>query len=592
MSDTFDNPTFDVERSESKDSESQSGSPARDAMRTSQRKGQPVALTLEEAKAAFDRMDENRTGELDHTEVQEMLKSLGREDVLPSLKSQWYLIDEDDSGEIDFAAFWTWWQTDQASKGAKIIGGTVSVVSGGASVVAATMRKKKVSRGATRQRAVTPESIFVVAAGNNEGDRARAELMDKIQEHHESDFHHLEDAMIVRETAIHYHEAWETAAREKYEEGKTMKALGWSKEMFDAAKEALFSTLDDLMRSSHETESWSTTSRVKAVCVRSFFKEMTSAADGSSSPSFRRGVKKVTSAGEAAAAAKRYASDCHHELEGLLDDEELMLDDVIQVTLSSLREEQTFRQRKIDALLERSKLLGEDTPRRIRVSGLRSESAEANGVYIADGLRSSFGRPLYVQHNLKEKHHTFRLFYDMRHVKDELNVSMHQQWTDGQWVLGPTMNADRCTAFIREGEDTTQDGELDSHHEMMYPVSTAEMEKIAQHWQTYDLVTKTWREAPGDHCPGFDVRIDEGSETMQDYIGQAVQQQSRMLGMIKAQTEDSKFVSKLNAQLKKYCHRGGVRRRNYMLWVSKQPARAVSSNPTTVAPCGSYQTDL
>jgi hypothetical protein len=154
------------------------------------------------------------------------------------------------------------------------------------------------------------------------------------------------------------------------------------------------------------------------------------------------------------------------------------------------------------------------------------------------------------------------------------------------------MNADRCTAFIREGEDTTQDGELDSHHEMMYPVSTAEMEKIAQHWQTYDLVTKTWREAPGDHCPGFDVRIDEGSETMQDYIGQAVQQQSRMLGMIKAQTEDSKFVSKLNAQLKKYCHRGGVRRRNYMLWVSKQPARAVSSNPTTVAPCGSYQTDL
>lgn len=79
---------------------------------------------------------------------------------------------------------------------------------------------------------------------------------------------------------------------------------------------------------------------------------------------------------------------------------------------------------------------------------------------------------------------------------------------------------------------------------------------------------------------------------MQDYIGQAVQQQSRMLGMIKAQTEDSKFVSKLNAQLKKYCHRGGVRRRNYMLWVSKQPARAVSSNPTTVAPCGSYQTDL
>eukprot|EP01046_Picozoa_sp_COSAG06_P080205 COSAG06_NODE_27530_length_591_cov_1.130081_1_plen_133_part_01 len=133
MSDTFDNPTFDVERSESKDSESQSGSPARDAMRTSQRKGQPVALTLEEAKAAFDRMDENRTGELDHTEVQEMLKSLGREDVLPSLKSQWYLIDEDDSGEIDFAAFWTWWQTDQASKGAKIIGGTVSVVSGGAS---------------------------------------------------------------------------------------------------------------------------------------------------------------------------------------------------------------------------------------------------------------------------------------------------------------------------------------------------------------------------------------------------------------------------------------------------------------------------
>ena len=77
-----------------------------DTLRMSQRKGQPVAVTLEEAKAAFDRMDENRSGELDHTEVQEMLKSLGREDVLPSLRSQWYLIDEDDSGEIDFAAFW------------------------------------------------------------------------------------------------------------------------------------------------------------------------------------------------------------------------------------------------------------------------------------------------------------------------------------------------------------------------------------------------------------------------------------------------------------------------------------------------------
>lgn len=444
-------------------------------------------------------------------------------------------------------------------------------VSNGASRVAAVVRKKKVARGVIKQRAVTPESIFVVASGDNEDHIARAELMDKIQECHERDFHHLEDAMITRENVIHYQEAWETAASDRFDEQASMKALKWNQEMFDAAKESLLSTLDELLPKPGGVDfSWSATNRMRAVSMRCFFNGMSLVPEGSSSPMFRASNAQVTTVSAASAAARRYVMDSHLELEGLLDDEELELSDAIDVIMKSLAEEQEVRKRKINALQERAKILGTNTPRRIRVAGLRNEAAEANGIYVADGLRAAFERPIYVQYAVREQHHIFRLFYDMRHVKDEdyLDSSVKQKWVDGQWVLGPTMNADRCTAFIREGQDTTSDGKVDSHHEMMYPVSTAEMESVVQHWETYDIVTKTWREAPGEHCPGFDVRI-EGTETMQEYIDQAVAQQQRMLEMLSAQTNDAEFLSNVTSQLQRYCHRGRIKRRNYMVWMAK-----------------------
>jgi hypothetical protein len=332
----------------------------------------------------------------------------------------------------DFDTFWNWWEQSQTSQAAKLLDGTATVVTSGASVVAASMRKKKVSRGATKQRAVTPESIFVVASGNNEAHRAQAELMDKIQECHESDFHHLEDAMIMRENALHFHEEWETAARNLFDENVSMKTLGWDREVVDAAKRSLAATLDDMLKSTPQGgESWSAASRMHAVSIRSFFHQMIVDAETTSSPSSK--ANRPTNADDVSAAAKKFVTESHHELEGMLDDEELELPGVIQVILSSLQHEKSFRQRKISALKERAQTLGETTPRRIRVAGLRSEAAEANGVYIADGLRQSFGRPIYVQHVLKERHHIFRLFYDMRHVKDEDELaSSAPKWVDGQ----------------------------------------------------------------------------------------------------------------------------------------------------------------
>ena len=38
-----------------------------------------------------------------------------------------------------------------------------------------------------------------------------------------------------------------------------------------------------------------------------------------------------------------------------------------------------------------------ETPRKLRIKGLRGDAGLANGIYVADGLRTQFGRPLYRQ---------------------------------------------------------------------------------------------------------------------------------------------------------------------------------------------------
>ena len=162
----------------------------------------------------------------------------------------------------------------------------------------------------------------------------------------------------------------------------------------------------------------------------------------------------------------------------------------------------------------------------MKVTGLRGDSANANGIYCADGLRAFWGRPLYIQQPTggSSTHALNYLYYDMRHESAE---SGHR-WTDGTWIIGPSLNSERCTCWLADGDESV---------EHKYPSTTASIaedeakrdlgddddENISltgtHAWHVFDTVSKAWVPAPGDHCPGFAISIvKENGQTMREYL--------------------------------------------------------------------------
>ena len=507
-------------------------------------------------KAIFDALDDDQSGTLDKDEVRQAYEKLGTTMSPEQLDKMWDRFVLEHIGQIDFEEFASYFETNHVAKAQKRARRTRRI-SG-----APQGLKSMLSQEGKKVRAVQPESIFAVSADSAVGIASRAELMTKIHELFEGDFHHLEDSLIMRENAVHYADSWEDAAREGFDEDALLEQMGWPKEFFWACKKTIKTALDDKLQHNRDTELFSAASRVKAVSIRSFVKEQ--AALAATEPERKANLQEVVRS------AREYVQEGHHELSGLLDEEILTRDEAVKVIISSLKEEASVRKSKIDSLTERVTAVG-PAPRRIKVSGLRNDSSLANGVYIADGLRSCWGRPLYVQQRDEhDENPSYFLYYDMRHDSDT------QEWTDGVWLIGPTMNADLCTAYIREASE--EDG---STHEMLTPATTAAVRSVAQGWETFDVVKKMWRPAPGDHCPAFVVEA-SGRETMGDYIGGAVSQQSKMLELISRRIDDESFAATLEQSLDQYAkqehrargteqqqQRDMVKRKHYMLWMAR-----------------------
>ena len=126
-------------------------------------------------------------------------------------------------------------------------------------------------------------------------------------------------------------------------------------------------------------------------------------------------------------------------------------------------------------------------------------------------------------------------FFDMQH---EADADGNSRWTNGCWIIGPTLNSERCTCWLPQKSDVYK-----------HPVASTNLAKAATRdrilgkattsiedsagfgtWQVFDTLAKAWASAPGIHCPAFSVEVAEDNEaTMRDYITKAIEHESRML---------------------------------------------------------------
>ena len=225
--------------------------------------------------------------------------------------------------------------------------------------------------------------------------------------------------------------------------------------------------------------------------------------------------------------AQEQLEDGARKLEMLLNEETILLEDAVSAVFSALETEVEAREQKVAALIAKRDAAGVDTPRKIRVSGLRGDAAEANGIYIADGLKSFWGRPFYVQmpehHELSNLHY---LFYDMRHD----SADPFDAWTDGHWIIGPSLNSERCTAYYDESAAMTHTVK-EGFTELMYPMPTDRIGPTAlSKWMVFDVVSHEWKPAPGHHSPAFSVAlVEDEEENMVMYIDKSVQDQQQIL---------------------------------------------------------------
>jgi hypothetical protein len=414
---------------------------------------------------------------------------------------------------------------------------------------------------------VSPESLFVVDRGGNENNRELMEASNMIHSVFERDFHHLEDVITGQEgSAAHWLEPWEAEAADEFDEQAVVEELNWSESVVSAAREIfakkdrmasyrLFLQSDPLASSS---EKLGRLARMNRKLKRDVGNMMSQ--DVSQDPSLVPNVENVQRE------ARFFLEESNDEQH--LDREAISFERALRAARVSLEKEGKFRQNKIDVLARRLEQIG-DTPRKLQVSGLRGDAAIANGVYCADGLRQFWGRPLYqqiVSGGGAATHHY--CYFDMRH---DGSGGTHT-WSDGTWIVGPTLNSDRCTCWLAEGNNSYR-----------YPTPTDQLEEILAdsggkdrrgtikaegqdeaevddnddgsdelgRWQVFDTIHKTWSPAPGTHCPAFEVSIvQERGQTMREYVQKAIDHEEMMLRRAQAALEGtSKFGEGLEVTL-------------------------------------------
>jgi CRP-like cAMP-binding protein len=133
---------------------------------------------------------------------------------------------------------------------------------------------------------------------------------------------------------------------------------------------------------------------------------------------------------------------------------------------------------------------------------------------------------------------------------------------DGVWVLGPTLNSERCTAYLQEGDE-----------DLLYPVSTKtlatnEEQYNFQSWNVFDVVAKTWAAAPGDHCPSFNLEIvHEPGNGLIEYIQSAIEHQKQYVQQFEGTVEDGAKQETLKMTLSGHVDGdGNISRGSFLSW--------------------------
>jgi hypothetical protein len=383
-------------------------------------------------------------------------------------------------------------------------------------------------------RGIAPESVFVIDQSGNTDAREKSEIRVSIQEAFESELHHLEDVLYTCDEDSHMRSIWDRIALKNWDDVAPLSQLDWQPEFLAAARKeiesmpgapiAVYRTFVRLTIAQKQEKDKRDEKMLQQQQSGGKFSKFS--AGLSSQLAGLRDEKQLTAA-VCRDMAHEYVvtllGDGPRKLEILLDEDTLPLDVAVDGVLETIDQEIKLRTRKIAALNARLRTAVGDTPRKVQISGLRGEAAVANGLYIADGLRNFWGRPLYVQvpaspsQQLSSLHY---LYYDCRHDGSSL-----RQWTDGCWVIGPDLNSERCTAYV-----------LDKADDMYFPLPTASTSTQTKgtKWMVYDTITQRWAGAPGNHCAGFLVKGVIENETMPDYIAKSIQDQQHILDSFQA----------------------------------------------------------
>jgi hypothetical protein len=425
-------------------------------------------------------------------------------------------MDDDNNGFVDFEEFASYWHGKKTNDGRREDvedegrrDNEVAHKKSGCNILCTKKSKDEVAK---KVRRVEPESVFVVEdeGGFQSANRqALADLMASIQQTYEADFHRLEEALMMKEESRMEAHIWEKSAASCFDESDMCAQLGWRTENLQVAVKTIKRKLGDL---NEDSENMEMISKYINPAFRSFCKEELAHKPLDGQAGIRGTAARVTTWDDPnnslddsiKDAAKAFVSSHQRDLNGIIDGETLSLDFAVQAAVNSLTEEARFRQRKITSLTKRQASMPKDTPRRIQVSGLQDESAAANGTYCVDGLRASWSRPVYVKQSGYVGDSTYYLFYDRQQTHDGEH-STHK-WRDGCWVIGPTLNSNRCTAVLPE-----QDGQ-----DLMTPIKDM---KLPPFWESYDIVKKSWVPNAKELCPHFNVAGVRG-ETVQDYVSE------------------------------------------------------------------------
>ena len=480
----------------------------------------------------------------------------------------------------EFASFWLgddWWLKSGGEDGDSDQAGTAAGLGAQCGQLESFLCRRKGGvfvSGKKKETQVQPESFYVLSAdGGAKLDRERGELMDQIQQIHQNEFHQLEDLLNTHAESRVESAVWESSAAESFSEEAIIQQLGWEKKHTDAAKRALKAAIDQEMKTGSHAGDGMGRTRVVAVNWRCFLKEelaFMNSEQGAkglhrqSTWDWEQGGLSIGSDAKIKEAARAFVTASHGELEAVLDSEALPLDTAVESLIASLTEEVRARDIRIAGLVERQSKLADATPRKIKVSGLQGDAAAANGIYCADGLRGSWGRPVYLQQfDLTTDRQPYFVYYDQSFVRDE--TTGISKWSDGTWIIGPSQNSDRCTAYMKE---VVHDGVMEN---LLHPCCN-----VYAHWMVYDVVKQKWLRGPADHCPRLSVKKVTG-DTYQDYIEKSIADQTEMRENISRQVKSSDFAARVRAKLAKYSSRksdgGGIQRKSYLVQVRKFHAK-------------------